>query len=289
VLLDKPSGPSSHQVAAWVRDIFGVEKAGHAGTLDPNVTGLLPIGIANATKVLSTLKDRGKEYVGEIVLHDDVDDDALQDAIETFTGEIYQRPPKKSAVERTIRTREIHELELIERDDRHLLVRVDCQGGTYIRKLAADIGTYLGTNAHLQELRRTRVGPLSIDDAVTLHDAKDGWEEFKETGRDDWLRDTVLPYERFLDHLPRVTVRDTAVDAICHGAPLALPGVLDVDRTVSRGDLIVMMTLKGEAIALGKAKKSAFETVMHDTGVVAEPNRRLMDPGTYPKGWDSEE
>jgi H/ACA ribonucleoprotein complex subunit 4 len=289
VVLDKPEGPSSHQVAAWVRDIFDVDKAGHAGTLDPNVTGLLPIGLADATKSLEPLKAQDKAYVGVIELHDDVPRNRIEEALSTFTGDVYQRPPKRSAVKRQLRVRRIDDFEAIEIDERRLLARVDCEGGTYIRKLAHDVGTYLGVGAHLDELRRTRVGHITEDRAVTLHDVKDAWEEFKQTGRDDWLREAVIPFERLLDHLPRITVRDTAVDAVCHGAPLAIPGVLDIERTISAGDQVVLMTLKGEAVALAEAEKTAVETIMQETGVVARPHRQLMDEGTYPQHWGEDE
>jgi len=289
IVLDKPEGPSSHQVAAWVRDIFDVDKAGHAGTLDPNVSGLLPIALADATKGIEPLKAADKAYVGVVELHDEVPEADIREALDVFTGEIYQRPPKRSAVKRQLRTRRVDTFEPIEIDGKRVLARVECEGGTYVRKLAHDVGTYLGVGGHLEQLRRTRVGHLTEEDAVTLHDVKDGWEEFKETGRDDWLRDAVVPFERFLEHLPRITVRDTAVDAVCHGAPLAIPGVLDVERTVSPGDQVVLTTLKGEAVALAEAEKTAFETIMQETGVVARPFRQLMDTGTYPKGWGDDE
>jgi H/ACA ribonucleoprotein complex subunit 4 len=285
IVLDKPQGPSSHQVAAWVRDLLDVDQAGHGGTLDPNVSGVLPVGLDEATKVLAELKDEDKEYVGVLTLHDDVPDDRLDEGLSTFTGEIHQRPPKRSAVKRQQRTRTVHELEQVERDGRDVVIRVACEGGTYVRTLVDDLGTYLGAGAHLQELRRTRVAHLEEVQAVSLHDVQDAWEEYVETGRDDWLRDAILPQERFLDHRPVVTVRDSAVDAVCHGAPLALPGVLDISRTVDRGDRVVLETLKGEAIALAEAKVSAVQTMMLDEGIVAEPERRLMEPGTYPRGW----
>lgn len=285
ILLDKPKGPSSHQVAAWVRDVLDAEQAGHGGTLDPNVSGVLPIALDDATKVLAELKDEDKAYVGVMVLHDDVDDKRVADALERFTGEIHQRPPKRSAVKRELRTRRIDRLERLEQDERKVLFEVDCQGGTYIRKLVDDIGTFLGVGAHLQELRRTRVAHLTEANTVTLHDVKDAWEEYLETGRDDWLREAIVPMERFLDGLPRITVRDSAIDAVCHGAPLALPGVLDVTRGVDAGEKVLLQSLKGEAIAIAKTEVSAIQLLMMDEGIVAQPKRRLMTPGTYPKGW----
>lgn len=289
IVLDKPQGPSSHQVAAWVRELLDADQAGHGGTLDPNVSGVLPVGLDEATKVLAELKEKDKTYVGVVALHGTVPDKRLREGVERFTGEIYQRPPKRSAVKRELRTRTVHAFEILERDERNVLVGVDCESGTYVRTLADDLGTFLGVGAHLQELRRTRVGPLQEAQTVTLHDVQDAWEEYVETGHEDWLRDAIVPQERFLDHLPKLTVRDSAVDAVCHGAPLALPGVLDVTRGVSEGDTVVLQTLKGEAVALAEAKASAVQVLLMEEGVVAEPKRRLMDPGTYPREWGPDE
>lgn len=285
LVLDKPKGPSSHQTAAWVRDVLGVDQTGHAGTLDPNVTGVLPIGLAQATRVLAELKEQDKVYVGVMTLHGDVADKRVLDALERFTGQIRQTPPKRSAVKREERTRTVHAFDAIERDGRNVLIRVACESGTYVRTLVHDVGKHLGTGAHLQELRRTRVCHLTEDDAVTLHDVKDAFDEYEEKGREDWLRATIHPQERFLEHRPKVTVRDTAVDAICHGAPLAIPGVLDITRGVQPGDRVVIQTLKGEAVALATAKKSDVDTLLAKDGIQATPERRLMTPGTYPKAW----
>lgn len=285
IVLDKPKGPSSHQVAAWVRDLFGLDKAGHGGTLDPNVTGVLPIALADATKALSTIKDLDKAYVGVVHFHHEVERKDLEAAMSEFTGDIYQRPPLRSAVKRELRIRRVDTLELLEFDGRNALIRVDCQGGTYVRKIADDLGLVLGTGAHLNDLRRVRSAHVTEADAVTLHDVKDAWEEWKEHGRDDWLREAVRPVEDLVGHLPQVLVRDTAVDAVCHGAPLGLPGVLQADRRIARGDTVLLATLKGEAIALARADMPALQMMVDETGVAARPERTIMAPGTYPKGW----
>ncbi len=289
IVLDKPKGPSSHQVAAWARDALDADKAGHAGTLDPNVSGVLPLGFEEATKALAELKEEDKAYVGVMQLHEPVPRKRLEEALDRFTGLIYQTPPKRSAVKRERRTRRVHAFDALEHGDRRVVIRVECQGGTYVRTLVHDVGTYLGTGAHLQELRRTRVAHLREEDAVTLHDVKDAWDEYVQTGREDWLRETIVPQERFLDHRPKITVRDTAVDAICHGAPLAVPGVLDATRGIETGDRVVLQTLKGEAVALAEATATAVEMLLMDEGIVAEPDRRLMRPGTYPKSWGHED
>lgn len=285
IVLDKPAGPSSHQVAAWVRDIFGARKAGHGGTLDPNVTGVLPIGLNDATKALAQLKDQDKAYVGVIELHESVDQEALEAAVATFTGAVDQLPPSRSAVKRRTRTRQVHAFDVLEFDGRRALVEVDCEGGTYVRRLATDLGKQLGVRAHLAELRRTRSAFLTEAQAINLHAVKDAWEEYQETGREDWLREAVQPVEAFLTHLPKILVRDTAVDAICHGAPLALPGVLQVDKTIEPGQTVLMTTGKEEAVAVGTAEMAALPMAIEDSGIAARPESVFMQPGTYPKGW----
>ncbi|MCD6236955.1 MAG: RNA-guided pseudouridylation complex pseudouridine synthase subunit Cbf5, partial [Thermoplasmata archaeon] len=200
--LDKPSGPTSHQVVSWVKDVLEVKKAGHAGTLDPRVTGVLPIAIGSATKALKVMLSAGKEYVGIMKLHRDVNDDLIRNAMEGFVGEIYQIPPVRSAVKRVRRKRRIYYLDILEIKGREVLFRVGCEAGTYIRTLCVDIGKKLKSGAHLQELRRTKVGLLTEDTAVTLHDLKDGYTIWKEYGDEKEIRKCILPVENLVAHLP---------------------------------------------------------------------------------------
>ncbi len=285
VILDKPAGPSSHQVAGWVRDLLGLDKAGHGGTLDPNVTGVLPMALGDATKALAHVKGADKAYVGVIELHKAIDRETLEDGIEALTGAIEQMPPARSAVKRQRRTRQVHRFDLLELDRKRAVVEVECEAGTYVRTLAKDLGDQLGVGAQLAELRRTRSGGFTEDVAVTLHDLKDAWDEWTEEGRDDWLREAVIPVEELVGHLPRIVLRDTAVDAICHGAPLGLPGLLEVDKRIERGDDVLMVTQKGEGVAFGQADMDALEMAIEDTGQAARPTAVLMRTGTYPKGW----
>src|SRR5207249_2528614 len=157
-IVDKPTGPTSHQVSAWVRDMFGVPKAGHSGTLDPRVTGVLPVALADATRALEAVLEGDKEYVGVMQLHQDVDERRVRSMMGRFVGEIYQIPPIRSAVKREQRTRNVYELEPFEVDGRNVLFRVRCESGTYIRTLCADIGDALGVGANLVD--HIRVGDL---------------------------------------------------------------------------------------------------------------------------------
>jgi len=157
ILLDKPPGPTSHEAVAWTKRILKIPKIGHSGTLDPQVSGVLPLGLGEATKALGVLLYGPKEYHALGRLHSLPSKEKLQDILELFTGEIYQKPPQRSAVLRRTRSRTIYELELLEQKERLLLLRVLCEAGTYIRKLLYDMGEVLGAGGTMIELRRSRV------------------------------------------------------------------------------------------------------------------------------------
>ncbi|MFB6219264.1 MAG: RNA-guided pseudouridylation complex pseudouridine synthase subunit Cbf5 [Halobacteriaceae archaeon] len=227
VNLDKPAGPSAHQVAAWLRDLAGVERAAHAGTLDPKVTGCLPVLLGTATRAAMALDGATKEYVAVLELHADPPAD-LAGVLAEFEGPIHQKPPRRSAVVRRLRTREVYALDAVDRDGRQVLLRVRCAPGTYVRKLCHDLGLALGTGAHMGDLRRTATGHFDDTDLVSLHDVADGLARARETGEDDWLREAVQPAERALAALPAVTVARSAAREVANGAPVYAPGVLDV-------------------------------------------------------------
>ena len=287
ILLDKPSGPTSHQVAAWVKDILGLEKAGHGGTLDPKVTGLLPITLGRATNAVKTLLLGGKEYVGIMKLHADIPKKDIEEIFIEFTGKIYQLPPVRSAVKRELRIREIYYLEPLEIEKRSVLFKVGCEAGTYIRTLCHDIGDALGCGAHMQELRRTKIASFSEEEAVNLHDLKDAFVFFTEDGEEEELRKIILPYERLLDHIPKIKVKDSAVDALCHGANLAIPGVVELDSDIKKNQEVAFITNKDEGIALGISHLTSQEILDKTQGIAAKIERVLMEPGTYPKMWRS--
>ncbi len=290
IILDKPPGPTSHEVATWVRKIVLADRAGHSGTLDPSVTGILPLGIGDGTRVMQALLPAGKEYVCVLELHDLVSEDDIRCVISEFTGKIYQKPPLRSSVKRVLRVREIYYNEILEIKGRLVLFRVGCQAGTYIRKLCFDIGEVLGVGGHMRELRRTRVGKFREDEYLcTLYDLKDAFEFWKQDGDETELRKYILPIESALSHLPEIMVRDSAVDAICHGANLAASGVVQLQSGIKKGDLIALKTLKGEAIALMKSKLDSDAISKAKTGIVAETERVLMERGRYPSMWKTKE
>jgi H/ACA ribonucleoprotein complex subunit 4 len=283
--LDKPAGPTSHQVVAWVKEILEIEKAGHGGTLDPAVTGVLPIALGDAARALQVLLVAGKEYIALMKLHKHVEEKKIRETCKSFIGEISQMPPLRSAVKRVRRTREVYYLDVLEVQDTEVLFRVGCEAGTYIRTLCVDIGKKLGSGAQLAELRRTRVGNITETTAVTLQDLKDAFIFWKEDGDDTELRKTILSMERLLEVVPKIVIRDSAIDALCHGANLAIPGVVEIDEEIKEGDLAAVLSLKGEGVALVKVLLPSEQIVEKDTGICAHLERVLMNKGTYPSIW----
>jgi H/ACA ribonucleoprotein complex subunit 4 len=285
IVLDKPGGPTSHQVDSWIKGILENEKIGHGGTLDPNATGVLPIAIGDATKALQALLPAGKEYVGLMKLHKNVDKKKILEVCKSFVGEISQIPPLRSAVKRVRRKRQIYYLEILQIKDREILLRVGCESGTYIRTLCVDIGKKLKSGAHLAELRRTRVGNLKEENSVLLQDVKDAYAFWKEENDEKVIRSMISPMEKVLDSLPKIIVRDSAVDALCHGANLAIPGVVELDSDIKKGDTVAILTLKDEGVALAKSLMSTEEMIQKDKGVCTDLERVMMKKGTYPSIW----
>jgi len=289
VVLDKPAGPTSHQVAAWARDLLGIPRAGHGGTLDPGVTGVLPITLDMATKAVGALLYASKEYVCFMKLHRDAREEKVRSVLSDFEDEIFQVPPVRSAVKRQQRSRRIYSLKVLEISGRDVLFKTSCQAGTYIRTLCTDVGEVLGVGAHMQELRRVRTARFTEKDAVTLHDLKDAFVFWKEDGDEKLIRKAIRPMESILEHLPAVVIRDGAVDAICHGARLAVPGLVSVDSGIERGARVAVLSAKGEGVALGKAELTSDEMLELNQGIAVTPERILMPAGTYPKGWKTKE
>jgi len=250
------------------------------------VSGVLPIALEEATKTIQVLLESGKEYVCIMRLHSDVPEDHLKEVLMEFEGKIYQRPPARASVKRRVRVRRVYYIDLLEIEGRDVLLRIGCQAGTYVRKICHDIGEVLGCGAHMQELRRTRSGPFTEDEkSVTLHDIVYLYGRWQETGDLEYLRRFILPMEETLKLIPKIYVRDSAVDALCHGAHLTAPGVVSLEAGINKGSMVALLTLKGEAISLATATATTKEILQMNHGIVAINNRVLMPRGTYPKMW----
>lgn len=288
--LDKPSNPSSHEVVAWIKRILRIEKTGHSGTLDPKVTGNLIVCLDRATRLVKSQQGAGKEYVCIARLHGAVEGGAarVSRGLEQLTGALFQRPPLISAVKRQLRIRTIYESKLYEYDEkRHLAVFwIRCEAGTYVRTLCVHLGLLLGVGGHMQELRRVRSGILGeSNNMVTMHDVLDAQWIYDNHKDDSYLRRIIMPLETLLTSYRRLVVKDSAINAVCYGAKLMIPGLLRFEAGIEVDEEVVIMTTKGEAVAIGIAQMTTATMASCDHGIVAKIKRVVMERDTYPRRW----
>jgi H/ACA ribonucleoprotein complex subunit 4 len=253
------------------------------------VTGVLPVTLEDSRRVVQALLYSGKEYVCVMRLHGDVAEQSVRKVLAEFEDVIYQKPPLRASVRRQLRTRRVYRLDFLEMVGRDVLFVVGCEGGTYIRKLCFDIGEVLGCGAHMQELRRTRAGPFVEHGSATLHDVAYWFMEWQNQRDEKSLHEIVQPMEKALALVPSIFIRDSAVDAVCHGANLTAPGVSKLNSDIQTNSPVAIFSLKGEAVALGKATVASDDILKMEHGIVASIERVLMARGTYPKGWRSGE
>jgi len=272
VNIDKPPGPTSHQVADFVKKILKIKKSGHSGTLDPKVTGSLVIALGKATRIVEVLLKGGKTYVGIMHLHKPIKEKQIKKTIKKFfTGKIKQTPPIKSAVKRQERIREIYDFKILEIDNQDILFQVSCQAGTYIRKLCHDLGKKLEVGAHMTELRRPRVGPFDESTIYTLQDLKDAYTIYKEENNQKFLKKIIQPIESAIKHLPKVHVKDNTIESLIHGRDLAIPGIKEMSE-FTKDDTVALMT-KDKLIALGTAKMSTEEIEKKNKGIAVRTDK----------------
>jgi H/ACA ribonucleoprotein complex subunit 4 len=283
VNIDKPSGPSSHQVSAYVQQILNIKKSGHSGTLDPRVTGILAVSLGRATRVSESLLTAGKEYICLMRLHSKLPEEEIIKGINSFVGKIKQLPPVKSAVKRRSRYRTIYYIDIHEINGKDVLFTVGCQAGTYIRKLCHDIGLRLNTGANMFELRRTKVGPFKEETICTLQDLKDAFHYYTEEKNDSYLKKLIQPIENAIEHLPKIWVLDTTVDTICHGASLKVPGIASLESGIEPDLKVAILSLKGELVAVGTSKMATKKILEEERGIAVKCEQVFMAPKTYPK------
>ncbi len=283
VNIDKPKGPTSHQVSDFIQKILHINKSGHSGTLDPQVTGVLPIAFEKATRLVQTLLKAGKEYICIMHLHKEVDEKTLQQTAKKFTGRIKQLPPIKSSVKRQYRFRDIYYFNILEIDGKDVLFQVGCQAGTYIRKLCHDFGKSVGCGAHMAELRRTRTAHFDESTLTTLQDLTDAFHYYKNENNDKFLRKIIYPAEFAIQHLPKIWVFDTTVHSLSHGANLNIPGIAKLHSRIEPDQQVAVMTLKHELIALGKAQLTSEKIMKKDKGLAVKTEKVFIDPEVYPR------
>ena len=286
ILVDKPPGPSSHQLASWARDILGLKRLGHGGTLDPFATGALTLLLGKATRLTEVVLSADKTYIAVLKIDPTITYKQVKEVLERFAGEIYNVPPLESAVKIRVRTRTIKEIKLLESDQEKGLhtITVSCQAGTYIRTLARDIGLILGSPCILSELHRHSTGSFEQSSLCTMQQLADA-AMLAEEGEEGALCRLIAPVERILVSMPGVWVRNSAIASICHGAPLAVPGAVSLDSGMSSGDRAVIWSSKGEAIAVGEMIVDSSDVPDMTEGELIKPKIVLMGKDEYPGAW----
>ncbi|MBI5803504.1 RNA-guided pseudouridylation complex pseudouridine synthase subunit Cbf5 [Candidatus Pacearchaeota archaeon] len=248
--IDKPTNPTSFDVSDFVRKTlndFGVKKTSHFGTLDPKVTGVLPIALNRACKLTGYFLGEDKEYVGIMRTHQEVSLEKIKEAIkEKFLGKIKQTPPKKSRVKREEREREIKSFELLEEHGEDILFRTEVQGGTYIRKLIDDLGKYMNIGMHMLELRRIKAGIFRENDkeypSVNLYYLEKAVDDYKK-GHEEPLRKTLIPAEIISELHPVVEVKEENLGNLFTGKPV-LKNYLNKTQKFGKSEVICVFSEK---------------------------------------------
>ena len=286
ILLDKPPGPTSHQIASWVRDLLGLERLGHGGTLDPFATGVLPLMAGKSMKLTKGILKTDKTYIAVLKFAQETNTESLNEVIDKLTGRIYNVPPEISAVKVQVRTRKIYSFELIEATSKQAIVKIACEAGTYIRTIARDMGLLLGYNVELKELRRENSGRFNLIDCVTLQEIADAVWLWKECDNSTALEKIIHPTEKLLLDKPYIIVKDSAASALCHGAPLLRPGLIDVSDKLSSGLEVAAFTSKNEVVGIVKMSKGFTEISNETSGEIGKPVMILMEQERYPPQWN---
>ena len=284
-LLDKGAGPTSHQVAAWVRDMLELPRLGHGGTLDPFATGVLPLMSGKAMRLTKQILEHNKTYIAVFQFKNDIDQDALGEVMQQLTGRIYNVPPEISAVRVQVRTRKIHDFTLLDQSAKRIVARIRCEAGTYIRTMARDMGLLLDQPVELKELRREDSGRFELEDCVQLHEIADAIWLWKECNEGEALLRMLHPTEKLLAGLPRIVVKDSAVAALAHGAPLLRPGLVSIPDNLSSGQNVLVTSIKGEAVCFIKVNTDSKSITALEKGEIGRPTAVLMSDDVYPRRW----
>lgn len=252
VLLDKPRDLTSMECVEKVKDILKAERAGHSGTLDPKVTGVMLIALNEARKAMPVLIGLKKEYEGTMRLHGDVNEKRINEVARDFVGRITQTPPVRSAVVRKPREREVYSFEITKIDGKDMYFRVECESGTYVRKLCHDFGERLGTGAHMTGLRRTKINGFSEKECTTIEKLE------KERGKH------VIPLEKILERtgLKKVVVKKESLNKIKNGMPVEKRNIVKMDSLTENEH--VGIYFGSNIIALGLVRDSKKPVIKTD-------------------------
>ena len=274
--LDKPKGPKSIHCVNMVREIIEIAKAGHAGTLDPAVTGVLPVGLGRATKILPILSLAGKVYTGTMHFHKEITKEKVLEGFKKFTGIIKQTPPSKSAVAKREREREVYWLNLISIKGKDVEFETGVQHGTYIRTLCIQIGEYIGIPAHMTLLRRIQAGPMKIKDSVAFEFIKKNYKMYLKTKSNKYVQNFVTSPEEAMKHLPSIWIDDGVLEYLLHGSPVFAPGILAFTSDIKKGSNVAIFDDKNSLLGLGIAEMPAEEIKTVEKGLVIKTDVVLI-------------
>ncbi len=237
--LDKPSGPTSFGVDTIIKKELNLPKTSHFGTLDPMVTGVLPIALSRACRLMNYFIGKNKTYVGIMRIHSNISIAELKQEIKPFLGEITQLPPIKSRVKRQERKRTIYNFKMLEKRGKDILFETEVQAGTYIRKLIHDLGEKIG-GAHMLELRRTQASIFKEKESIKIYEFLEAVEKYKK-GDDKKLRDILIPGEIIKEVLPIVQIKKEYLQKLHHGFPIIKEYLLDDIKNIkfNEGEKIV--------------------------------------------------
>lgn len=283
ILLDKAAGPTSHQLTSWAKELLGLEKMGHGGTLDPFATGVLPLLLGKSMRLTSGLLAHEKTYVAVLRVHGGLDLEKLDAAIQQQRGRIYNIPPDISAVKVQVRTRRIDRIEILDYDSEYIVLEIECEAGTYIRTMARDIGLLIGKNTELVELRRTASGIFSIDDCITMQQLADAWWLYREKGDESAIMQIIQPMELLVESRPSLVIKDGAAASISQGAPLLRPGLVSMPDGLKPGEEVSLHSIKGELVATAEMLLGSEEILAVEQGEIARSTAVLMPTGVYPR------
>lgn len=267
--IDKPSGPTSFTISDFVRKRLNLRKTSHFGTLDPKVTGVLPIALNRACKLTGYFLGETKEYVGVMRFHEKMEKTEIEKVIKKkFLGEITQKPPVRSRVKRQERQRSIYDFKILEESEnsKDFLFISEVQGGTYIRKLIDDLGKELEIGAHMLELRRIRAGIFKEETSVNLYDFEKAVEEYQK-GNEELLKKMIVPAEIISELYQRVGIKPDNLKQIFTGKP------------IHNKDLIKKVNLKkGEVISIFCENEFIGMYEVINSGEVFSKSKFVMQP-----------
>ncbi len=270
LIIDKPCSQTSHEITSFVKKITKSQRAGHAGTLDPKVSGVLPVAIGRATKLLRYIAGKRKTYIGIMKFKIPPSRDSIRLLFRDFTGEIEQIPPKKSAVKRRKRKRMVYELKFLEQNENLVLFKAEVEAGTYIRTLCSDIGKQC-KGARMEELRRVSVGSIKEEKSIIVQDLIDAMHAWETEGDASLLERMICNPEDLID-LSRVQVKENAVESIVSGAQIMIPAIENFDDKIKTGDCVAIYS-KGQFLGVGIAQLASEDVGSRNRGIAVKLER----------------